>query len=119
MSMLGEKWLREEEEEWQFENKKTGISFQDWKTKKEYEYNNKNLSYYKKIARFRGIELEEGDRITNDYRNGNNYLVNDFQEDGRPICTLITNEKHDFYNKPYPFEEIFVMKLNIKEYEQS
>lgn len=104
MGMLFGGWAREEEDEYQADFKQSGISYEDWKAKKEDEYNNKNLSYYKRVARFKGIELNEGDMICKDL-NGDMYVINDFQEDGRPICTLVSIEKHDFYKQPYPFEE--------------
>jgi len=107
--MLFGGWAREEEEEWEYENKKSGISFEDWKTKRDYDRDNCNLTYIKKCGRFRGVELNQSDLIC-EKLNSDIYIINDFQSDGRPICTLVKNGQHDFWNKPYPFDTLLVIK---------
>lgn len=111
MGMLFGGWMREEEENWKYENEKTGISFEDWQTKENYKRDNCNLTYIKKCGRFRGIELNQSDLICKKL-NSEIYIINDFQADGRPICTLVTIEKHDFWNKPYPYETLLLIKSN-------
>ena len=113
MGMLFGGWLKEEEEDWKSENEKTGISWQDWKAKKDYDLDNRNLSYYKIVGRFRGVELHKGDIITNDINNmDETYLCKDFQQDGRPIVDLISNSV-DFKNKPYPHDKVIVIGMNL------
>lgn len=105
MGMLFGGWIREEEEEW----RESGLSWEEFKSKKDYDRDNCNLTYTKKFGRFRGVELNEGDLIC-EKLNSDFYYINDFQSDGRPICTLVKNEKHDFWNKPYPFDTVLVIK---------
>jgi hypothetical protein len=114
MGMLFGGWAKEEEEEYQAEFQKSGISWKDWKAHKEAKYNNCNLSYYNIIGRFKGIDLAKGDRICKN-PNEEQYVIDDFMENGKPICTLVTIEKHDFFKKPYPHETLFVIKNALHE----
>lgn len=84
--------------------------------REKYEYE-KNNHVYKQLKKaiFRGIDLVEGDMITNDYREGNQYIIRDFLENGTPIVDKLSCEKYDFYSKAYPHEEIFVIRNNLNE----
>ena len=98
-----------------------GMLFGGW-AKEDEELSNKELEerewYYKnhvypsapKKAIFRGIELQVGDMITPGL-NEERYIIRDFLEKGAiPIVDLVSNEKHDEYNIPWQFPELFVIK---------
>ena len=74
----------------------------------------KNNHVYKQLKKaiFRGIDLSENDIITPQI-NGNKYIIRNFLENGTPIVTLISNEKHDYYDKEWEFDTLFVIKSAI------
>lgn len=79
--------------------------------KYEHEKNNHVYKQFKK-AIFRGIDLTENDIITPQI-NGNQYIIRNFLENGTPIVTLISSEKHDYWDKEWEFDTLFVIKSAI------
>lgn len=87
--------IKEEREAWL----KSGKSIQDF-------YNNQkerseNVVYTPlKKARYKGVELCEGDILLRDNKQ---YLVVNFTKNAVPIVTLISNTAHNIYDKEWEF----------------
>lgn len=64
-------------------------------------------------AKFKGIELQEGDLITNSATEGDIFIIVDFERNGRPLCQLFTNKAGYDRIVCYPHEEIFVIKSTL------
>ena len=62
-------------------------------------------------AIYKGINLEEGDLITNSI-DGDSYIIKDFKDNGTPIVDLVTNTPTDYFNKEWEFNTIFVIKAH-------
>lgn len=80
------------------------------------EFRNNNFVYkqYKK-ARYRGIELAENDMITTKEMK-DRWIIRNFLDDGTPIVTLVSNEKHDCFDKPWEFEDDLLIIQPIKNF---
>ena len=99
MGMLFGGWNEEDE----------GLSSEELRKR---EWYSKNHVYppAPKRAIFRGIELQVGDRITPGLQD-NHYIIRDFLEEGAiPIVDLVSNSKHEEFNKPWKFDILFVIK---------
>lgn len=64
-----------------------------------------------KRARYKNIELCEGDLITDDIYAKNRYIIRDFEENGCPYVELVTteaNKKGEIFL--WEFDNLFVIK---------
>ncbi len=110
MGMLFGGWAREEEE---IVRDEYNGDWNAYKEAQEFQRQEAEKNFKApKTGVYKGIKLTEGDIITPDYKEGKQYLVKDFQEDGVPIVDEISINRV-FSNLPYPHEEVFLIGFNL------
>lgn len=102
MGMMFGGWAKEEQEEFI----QSGLTWEEFQAKKKYESENIVYKQLKK-ARYKGIELCEGDMITNDIC-GKHYIIRDFTKDAVPIVDEISIKKGEV-NKIWDFETLYIV----------